>query len=76
MQIKEVIESVLKVSSLIIVLNVFDIVTRKLMPHFEGEKGEICRMDLPGPTTSVGTRTDYSVGPWDYLTCAARYLMA
>jgi hypothetical protein len=26
-----------------------------------------CRMDLPGPTTSVGTRTDYSVGPWDYL---------
>jgi hypothetical protein len=25
-----------------------------------------CRMDLPGPTTSVGTRTDYSVGPWDY----------
>jgi hypothetical protein len=24
----------------------------------------------------VGTRTDYSVGPWDYLTCAARYLMA
>jgi hypothetical protein len=35
-----------------------------------------CRMDLPGPTTSVGTRTDYSVGPWDYPTCAARYLMA
>jgi hypothetical protein len=35
-----------------------------------------CRMDLPGPTTSVGTRTEYSVGPWDYLTCAARYLMA
>jgi hypothetical protein len=24
----------------------------------------------------VGTRTDYSVGPWDYLTCAARHLMA
>jgi hypothetical protein len=24
----------------------------------------------------VGTRTDYSVGPWDYLTCAAWYLMA
>jgi hypothetical protein len=22
-----------------------------------------CRMDLPGPTASVGTRTDYSVGP-------------
>jgi hypothetical protein len=35
-----------------------------------------CRMDLPGPTTSVGTRTDYSVGPWDYPTCAAQYLMA
>jgi hypothetical protein len=32
-----------------------------------------CRMDLPGPTTSVGTRTDYSVGPWDYPTCAARH---
>jgi hypothetical protein len=26
---------------------------------------EDCRMDLPRPTTSVGTRTDYSVGPWD-----------
>jgi hypothetical protein len=35
----------------------------------------LCRMDLPGPTTSVGTRTDYSVGPWDYPTCVARYLM-
>jgi hypothetical protein len=35
-----------------------------------------CRMDLPGPTTSVGTRTDYLVGPWDYPTCAARYLLA
>jgi hypothetical protein len=35
-----------------------------------------CRMDLSGPTTSMGTRTEYSVGPWDYLTCAARYLMA
>jgi hypothetical protein len=22
-----------------------------------------CRMDIPGPTTLVGTRTDYSVGP-------------
>jgi hypothetical protein len=41
-----------------------------------GDAGEpACRMDLPGPTASVGTRTDYSVGPWDYLTCAARYLM-
>jgi hypothetical protein len=35
-----------------------------------------CRMDLPGPTTLVGTRTDYSVGPWDYPACAARHLMA
>jgi hypothetical protein len=24
-------------------------------------------MDLPGPTTSVGTRTDYSVGPLGLL---------
>jgi hypothetical protein len=23
----------------------------------------LCRMDLPRPATSVGTRTDYSVGP-------------
>jgi hypothetical protein len=35
-----------------------------------------CRMDLPGPTTSVGTRTDYSVGPWDYPACATWHLMA
>jgi hypothetical protein len=35
-----------------------------------------CRMDLPGPTTSVGTRTDYSVGPWDYSACATQHLMA
>jgi hypothetical protein len=35
-----------------------------------------CRMDLPGPTTLVGTRTDYSVGPWDYPACATRHLMA
>jgi hypothetical protein len=35
-----------------------------------------CRMGLPGPTTSVGTRTDYSVGPWDYPACATRHLMA
>jgi hypothetical protein len=34
-----------------------------------------CRMDLPGPTTSVGTRADYSVGPWDYSACAARHHM-
>jgi hypothetical protein len=33
-------------------------------------------MDIPGPTTSVGTRTDYLVGPWDYPTCANRHLMA
>jgi hypothetical protein len=33
-------------------------------------------MDLPGPTTSVGTRTDYSVGPWDYSSYATRNLMA
>jgi hypothetical protein len=42
----------------------------------EGSKSKECRMDLPGPTTSVGTRTNYSVGPWDYLACAARHLMA
>jgi hypothetical protein len=35
-----------------------------------------CRMDLLGPTTSVGTRTDYSVGPWDYPACATRHLKA
>jgi hypothetical protein len=33
-------------------------------------------MDPPGPTTSVGIRTDYSVGPWDYPACATRHLMA
>jgi hypothetical protein len=32
-------------------------------------------MDLPRPTTSVGTRIDYSVGPWDYTACATRHLM-
>jgi hypothetical protein len=35
-----------------------------------------CRMDLPWLTTSVDTRTDYSVGPWDHPTCVARHLMA
>jgi hypothetical protein len=35
-----------------------------------------CRMDLPGPTASVGTRTDYSMGPWDYSACVTRHLMA
>jgi hypothetical protein len=41
-------------------------------PNGGGDDGG-CRMDLPGPTTSVGTRTDYLVGPWDYPTCAARH---
>jgi hypothetical protein len=38
--------------------------------------GSGCRMDLPGPTTSVGTRTYYSVGPWDYSTRVTQHLMA
>jgi hypothetical protein len=33
-------------------------------------------MDLSGPTASMGTRTDYSVGPWDYSTWVTRHLMA
>jgi hypothetical protein len=33
-------------------------------------------MDLPGSTISVGTRTDYSVGHWDYSARAIRHLMA
>jgi hypothetical protein len=37
---------------------------------------DYCRMGLSGPTTSVGTRTDYSVGPWDYPACATWHLMA
>jgi hypothetical protein len=40
------------------------------------DRGRDCRMDLRGPTTSVDTRTDYSVGPWDYQACATRHLMA
>jgi hypothetical protein len=32
-------------------------------------------MDISWPTTLVGTRTDYSVGPEDYLTCATWYLL-
>jgi hypothetical protein len=32
-------------------------------------------MDLPRPTTSVGTRTDYSVGPLDYPAWDARHLL-
>jgi hypothetical protein len=35
-----------------------------------------CHMDISGPTTWVGTRTDYSVGPWDYSTCAIWHLLA
>jgi hypothetical protein len=35
-----------------------------------------CHMDLPGPTTSMGTTTDYSVGPWDYSVCVTQHLMA
>jgi hypothetical protein len=35
-----------------------------------------CRMDLLGPTISVGTRTDYSMDPWDYPACATRHRMA
>jgi hypothetical protein len=44
----------------------------------DGERRDlgVCRMDLPGPTASVGTRTDYSVGPWDYPACATRHLKA
>jgi hypothetical protein len=45
-------------------------------PLYKLMKKSDCRMDLPGPTTSVGTRTDYSVGPWNHPTCDARYLLA
>jgi hypothetical protein len=45
-------------------------------PSFTLADGWGCRMDLPGPTTSVGTRTDYSVGPWDYPACTTRHLKA
>jgi hypothetical protein len=46
-------------------------------PHLDSTRVVLhCRMDLPGPTTSVGTRTDYSVGPWDYPACATRHLEA
>jgi hypothetical protein len=52
----------------------------KQLFHFSNHESSwdvvVCRMDLSGPTTSVGTRTDYSVGPWDYQACAARRLMA
>jgi hypothetical protein len=50
-------------------INMFDLIL-----HTFAQK-TMCRMDLPGPTTSVGTRTDYSVGPWDYPACATRHLM-
>jgi hypothetical protein len=33
-------------------------------------------MDLPGPTTLVGTDIDYSVGPLDYSAWVTRHLMA
>jgi hypothetical protein len=36
---------------------------------------EGCRMDIPGPTTPPSARIDYSVGPWDYPTCATQHLM-
>jgi hypothetical protein len=45
------------------------------VPNVTGRETQ-CRMVLPGPTTSVGARTDYSVGPWDYLTWAAWHLLA
>jgi hypothetical protein len=32
-------------------------------------------MDLLGPTTSMGTRIDYSVGLWDYTTWVTWHLM-
>jgi hypothetical protein len=49
--------------------------------HLEGftyksNKCLSCCMDLHGLATLVGTRTDYSVGPWDYSTWATRHLMA
>jgi hypothetical protein len=47
-----------------------------LVNHWKPRELGVCRMNLPGPTTSVGTRTDYSMGPWDYPACAARHLMA
>jgi hypothetical protein len=32
-------------------------------------------MDIPGPTTQVGTKTNYSVGPWDYSTWVTQHLL-
>jgi hypothetical protein len=34
-----------------------------LLESSYGRECIMCRMDLPEPTTSVGTRTDYLVGP-------------
>jgi hypothetical protein len=48
----------------------------ELKSNLEKTGLEWCRMDLPGPTTSVGTWADYSVGPWDYPACATWHLMA
>jgi hypothetical protein len=52
------------------------VIQRKIEPFHCEDTYKVYRMDLPGPTTSVGTRTDYSVGPWDYPACATRHLMA
>jgi hypothetical protein len=49
---------------------------RSRKTFLEKDLHHTCRTDLPGPTTSVGTRTDYSVGPWDYPACATRHLKA
>jgi hypothetical protein len=49
--------------------------TRRHPARLQSTQG-VCRMDIPRPTTPVGTRTDYSVGPWDYPTWAAQHLMA
>jgi hypothetical protein len=56
--------------------------TRRAVPVLVGQLSSQSLLTLPpeaelgGPTTSVGTRTDYSVGPWDYPTCAAQHLLA
>jgi hypothetical protein len=63
----------LRLKSTALAAAVVDVVRRRRRPV---PRGAWCRMDLPGPTTSVGTRTDYSVGPWDYSTCAVRHLLA
>jgi hypothetical protein len=50
--------------------------TCRLQPPHQKRQREGYRMHLPGPTSLVGTRIDYSVGPWDYSACATRHLMA